>query len=171
MGVVWLYRYSLHIGMHWHMATFFNYYSMIFYTSWFTYILKKMVGMILAQCLAQSYQALQITAKNLFCCLYCFGMWIGNMHTEGSRPHWLYKGTMQQMLKAQLPPVLPGTYVTGMWLCSGEENGRSIAFLSRPLSSQVTVHKAGRLGWIIILGTDTEPFVCGNQSAWLMLTC
>lgn len=115
---------------------------MIFYTSWFIYIQKKMLGMILAQCLAESYQALQIPAKNLFCCLYCFGMWIGNMHTEGSLPHWLYKGTMQQTLKAQPPPVSPGTYVTGMWLCSGEENG-SIAFLSLLLSSQVTVHKVG----------------------------
>lgn len=36
---------------------------------------------------------------NRFCCLYCFGMWIGNMHTQGSPLHWLYKGTMQQTLK------------------------------------------------------------------------
>lgn len=70
-----------------------------------------------------------------------------------------------------------GFHLAGPALSSGVvgsfASGRATLGKNRPFASpRVILGTPQRsLGWIIILCSSTEPFVCRNQSAWLMWTC
>lgn len=98
-------------------------------------------------------------------------MWTENMCTEGFPLRCLYKGRVQPSSDAAwLPLGWPCLELgSGGELCFWEGNSGKSRLFASPRVILGTPQRS--LGWIIILCSSTEPFVCRNQSAWLMWTC